>query len=94
MIDRLAIMSPTLELYALRTRAALAAERPEVTVESLSNYARQARLMARAGVNAPEALRRDGKALLDVLEGVARLPGVDTARIAEVRAEITALSTN
>ena len=51
MIDRLAIMSPTLNLYGLRTRAGFAAERPEVVVESLSNYARLAAGMVRAGVN-------------------------------------------
>jgi hypothetical protein len=58
MIDRLAIMSPTLNLYGLRTRAGFAADRPEVVVESLSNYARLAAGMVKAGVNTPESVRK------------------------------------
>jgi spermidine synthase len=94
MIDRLAIMNPTLNLYALRTRAGFAAERPEVVVESLSNYARMAAGMRRAGAITPEAMHRDAKALAEVLDDVAKLPATDAARIAEVRAEITANSGN
>jgi predicted membrane-bound spermidine synthase len=92
MIDRLAIMNPTLNLYGLRTRAGLVAERPEVVVESLSNYARLAMNMVRAGVNTPESLRKDAAALRDVLDEVAKLPGTDAARIAEVRSEIASIS--
>jgi hypothetical protein len=92
MIDRLAIMSPTLNLYGLRTRAGFAAERPEVVVESLSNYARLAAGMVKAGVNTPESLRKDASALRNVLDEVAKFPKVDAARIAEVRAEIAALT--
>ena len=47
-----------------------------------------------AGVNTPESLRKDARALRDVLDEVAKLPGVDAARIAEVRAEIAALTSN
>ena len=68
MIDRLAIMSPTLNLYGLRARAGFAAERPEVVVESLSNYARLAASMVKAGVNTPESLRKDASALRNVLD--------------------------
>jgi len=91
LIDRLAIMSPTLNLYGLRTRAGFAADRPEVVLESLSNYARLATNMVRAGVNAPETLRKDARALRDVLNAVAKLPGVDAARVTEVSAEISAI---
>jgi spermidine synthase len=94
MIDRLAIMSPTLNLYGLRTRAGFAADRPEVVVESLSNYARLAAGMVKAGVNTPESLRKDANALRNVLDDVARLPKVDAERIAEVRAEIAALTSS
>jgi spermidine synthase len=93
MIDRLAIMSPTLNLYALRTRAGFAAGRPEVVVESLSNYARLAQNMVKAGINSPASLRKDVKALGEVLEDVAKLPGADAARIAEVRIEIQSIPT-
>ena len=94
MIDRLAIMSPTLNLYGLRTRAGFAAERPEVVVESLSNYARLALGMAKAGVNTPESLRKDATALRNVLDEVAKLPKADAPRIEEVRAEIAAMTSS
>jgi len=91
MIDRLAIMNPTLNLYGLRVRAGFEADRPEVVVESLSNYARLAVNLMRAGVTARESVRKDATALRDVLDGVAKIPGVDAARIDEVRGEIAAL---
>jgi hypothetical protein len=91
LIDRLAIMSPTLNLYALRTRAGFAANRPDVVVESVSNYARLAVNMTKAGINTPESLRKDTKAMSGVLDDVSTLPGADAARIAEVRAEIKAI---
>jgi len=94
MIDRLAIMSPTLNLYGLRARAGFAAERPEVVVESLSNYARLAASMVKAGVNTPDSLRKDSSALRNVLDEAAKLQKVDAARIEEVRAEITALTSS
>jgi spermidine synthase len=94
MIDRLAIMSPTLNLYAMRTRAGFAANRPEIVIESVSNYARLARNMARAGVNTPASLLKDAKALSGILDDVSTLPGADAARIAEVRDEIKALLAN
>ena len=92
MIDRLAIMNPTLNLYGLRVRAGFAADRPDVVVESVSNYARLASGMVRAGVNTPESLRKDATALRDVLDQAAKLPGTDAARVAEVRAEIAAIT--
>jgi hypothetical protein len=92
MIDRLAIMNPTLNLYGLRTRAGFAADRPEVVVESLSNYARLAAGMVKAGINTPDSLRQDATALRNVLEDVAKLPKADAARIAEVRVEIAAMT--
>jgi spermidine synthase len=92
MIDRLAIMNPTLNLYALRSRAGFAAERPEVVIESLANYVRLATGMVRAGVNTAESLTKDAQALTSILDEAANLRGADLARIAEVRAEIGALS--
>jgi len=92
MIDRVAIMSPTLNLYGLRARAGFSAERPEVVLESLSNYARLAMGMAKAGVNTPESLRKDAPALRSVLDEVAKLPQADAPRIEEVRAEIAAMT--
>ena len=84
-------MSPTLNLFALRTHAGFAANRPDVGVDSLSSFARLAQGMTKAGIHTPESLRNDAKALSEVLENVATLPGADAARIGEVRAEIKTL---
>lgn len=93
MLDRLAGMSPTVSLYGLRTRAGLAADRPDIVLESLSNYARLALGMMRAGLQSTEASREETAALVDVLESIAAKPGVDAVRVAEVRAEIAQLRT-
>jgi spermidine synthase len=94
MIDRLAIMSPTLDLYGLRTRAGFAANRPEIVVESVSNYARLALGLIGAGLNTAESLQDNVKVLRGVLDNVSTLPGADAARIAEVREEIRKISVN
>lgn len=91
MLDRLAGISPTLSIYGLRARAGLAAERPEIVLESLSSYARLGHALIRAGMNTPEALRAEAQALQKILDSVAAKPGLDLARIAEVRAEIALL---
>jgi len=91
LLDRLAIMSPTLSIYGLRTRAGIGAERPEVVLESLSNYARLAVGLMRAGINSRESLSAETKALLQVLDTVASNKALDPARVAEVRAEIAQL---
>jgi len=92
MIDRLAIMNPTLSIYGLRARAGVAAHRPELVLESLSNYARLAMGLVRAGLNTPESLRAEVHALQQLLDSVAGAPGLDAARVAEVRAEIGQLA--
>jgi spermidine synthase len=94
MIDRLAIMSPTLNLYGLRARAGYAANRPDIVVESVSNYARLALGMVGAGLNTLESLEGNLKALRGALDNVSTLPGADAARIAEVREEIRKLLAN
>ena len=91
MIDRQAIMNPTLALYGARARAGFAARRPSVIVESVSNYARLAAAMVRAGAIDASALRQQGKSLATILDGAGKLPGADRERIAEVRAEVSAL---
>jgi len=92
MIDRIAIMSPTLNLYGLRTHAGFVAGRPEIVVESVSNYARLAKGLVDAGVHTAASVRNDAKVLSGVLDNVATLPGADSPRIAEVRAEIKLIS--
>jgi spermidine synthase len=91
MIDRLSIMNPTLNLYGMRTRAGFAAQRPDVVVESVSNYVRLASGMVRAGVLPGETLRKDAAALRTILDDVGKMKGADAPRIAEVRAEIARL---
>jgi spermidine synthase len=91
LLDRLAIMSPGLNLFGLRTRAGVRAERPEIVVESLSNYARLAIIMVRAGMRTPASLREEAQALRQLLDSVASDPKLDPARVAEVRAEIGVL---
>jgi hypothetical protein len=92
MIDRFGVMSPTLGLYGLRTRAGFATRRAGVVLESVSNYARLAGSMARSGVNTAESLRQDSRSLVEILDNSEKMPGVDLARLAEVRAELAALT--
>jgi spermidine synthase len=94
MVDRFAIMSPTLGLYGMRARAGFAAKRPGVVIESVSNYARLAAGMVRSNVNTPESLRQDSRALIRILDDAGKMPGADLARLAEVRVEVDALTPN
>ena len=49
---------------------------------------------ARPASSTPESLRKDASALRNVLDDAAKLPEADAARIAEVRAEIAALTSS
>jgi len=91
MIDRVAILEPTLELYGVRARAGFGAGRPAVIVESVSSYARLAANMIRAGAINPASLRESAKFLETILDAAAKMPGVDATRVSEVRAEIAAV---
>jgi len=91
MIDRMIIMNPTLTLYGMRARAGFASQRPGIVVESVFNYARLASHMARAGAVTAEAMRHDAMQLRQVLSDAEKMPGVDAARAAEVRAELDTL---
>jgi len=92
MIDRLAMLSPTLGLYGFRARAGFNSEQPAVVVESVSAYAKLAGRMVKFRINSADSLRQDQKALTTILDDSARLPGSDPGRLAEVRAEVAALS--
>jgi spermidine synthase len=91
MIDRVAIMNPTLLLYGMRARAGLSAGRPAVIVESASSYARLATNLVRAGAINAASLRDNGKFLQSMLAAAAKMPGADPTRIADVRAEVAAV---
>jgi hypothetical protein len=58
----------------------------------VSNYARLAGGMVHSGVNTAESLRQDSRALVQILDDAEKMPGVDLARLAEVRAEVAALT--
>ena len=92
LIDRVAITNATLNLYGLRARAGFTAERPDVVIESVSNYARMAAGMVRSGVVPLESMRGDAATLRDILNQTEKLPGADLTRVAEVRAEISVLA--
>jgi spermidine synthase len=92
MIDRAAIMSPTLGLYGFRIRAGFSMQRPEVVVESIRSYAKLASQMVRFNVNPPDSLKTDRQTLLKMLDEAGRLRGADVRRFAEVRAEVEKLT--
>jgi hypothetical protein len=91
LLDRIAIMTPTLSTYGLRARAGVISGRPQVVIESLSNYARLARQMIRVGMHTSESLRAEAQTLMAMLDTTAARPGIDPARVSEVRAEIAQL---
>jgi spermidine synthase len=88
LIDRAAIMSPTLDLYQFRMRAGFNTNRPDIVLESIFVYAKLAGGMTRSGVNPRDTLSQDVKALGAMLDAAAKMSGVDTARLAEVRASL------
>ncbi len=89
MIDRLAVTTPTVALYGLRTRAGLAMDRPDIVVESAWNYTR-AGIATRAPGADPLEIRRDLEAILQIVDDASRHPRADVKRISEVRAQIVA----
>jgi hypothetical protein len=89
LVDRAVVVQPSLPMFAVRARAALSADRPDVLLESVASVA-QWTVATAAGGNA--ALRARSRASLEEL---ARLldkqepdPRVNAVRLAEVRAGI------
>jgi spermidine synthase len=85
LIDRTAIMSPTLGLYGLRARAGFVAQRSDIVLESVYNYVKLGNGMVRSGMIQPLALQKDAVALRQLLDQAANMPGINTERLAEVR---------
>ena len=91
MIDRMATMNPTLNLFGMRARAGFAAQRParrgrvriQLRPAGLGHGARQ-------GDSAGD-LAQGRVALRGILDDAEKMPGVDALRLAEVRAEIDRL---
>jgi hypothetical protein len=93
LLDRLAALNPTLNHHGLRARAGLAAERPDVAVESISSYATLGQDLLRGGVTPPASLREDARALLQILDTLAKNPQADQSRVTAVRAVLAPLAT-
>jgi predicted membrane-bound spermidine synthase len=92
LLDRLAVMNPTLNLHGLRARAGLAANRPDVAVESIAGFAKLGHEIVRGGVTPPAALREDAAALLPILDALAKDDRVDPARVTMVRTGLAPLA--
>jgi len=92
LIDRLGIMNPTLGLYVLRASSGLTARRPEVVIESIASYARLGKSMVSARVATADALREGVRTLGEMLGAIETMPGADATRVAEVRAQLSALA--
>ncbi len=92
MIDRLAITHASLPVYALRARAGMTAERPDVVMESAFNFARTAVAMVNSRAATLDSVRSGAEALREILGEAEKLPGADAVRAAEVRAEIDRLA--
>lgn len=89
LVDRLAVVTPGLGLYALRARSALAAERPDVLIESVWVYGRTVIALASTRPLAERGdARRDVENVLELLRLVERQPGANQARIEQVRTQL------
>ena len=89
LVDRIVIIQPSLSAYAIRARAAINADRPDVLVESVANVAQWA---AALGTNASGEARERSRAtlgeLLKLLDGRDKDERVDAVRLQEVRTRI------
>jgi len=92
MIDRACLLNPTLALYGFRARAGFNSGQPAIVVESVAAYAKLAARLVGYRFNTVDSLRQDQKALTKILDDAAKMPGIDAARLAEVRAEVAGLA--
>ena len=82
-------MQPSLPAFAIRARAAINADRPDVLLESVANVAQWASALgANAGPEARARSRATLAELLKLLEGREKDGRVDAARLEEVRGRI------
>jgi spermidine synthase len=88
-LDPALVISPTLSLYSLRARCAMAAGRGDVLVESLWTFGQATYLNAlRDSKERREAMLGDLENILEVLDREAKKGGADPARVTEVRARL------
>ena len=88
MLDRLAVVQPSLPVHVLRARAAIAADRPEVLVEAVWQVAQWTSAMTRDSADARSRARDTLNELLQLLAGRDSDPRVDARRLSEVRDSI------
>jgi spermidine synthase len=80
------VVNPTLSLYGLRARCAIAANRPDVLVESLWTFGQGTFVTAMSGPkNERESVRKDLENVISLLDREGKKAGADTARFNEVR---------
>jgi spermidine synthase len=93
LIDQALLVMPTVSLFALRARAALVAERPDVFVEALYGYG-QAAFATRARLEPKQRreARRTIEDLIKLLDQETARGGADPERIKEVRARLEAVA--
>ena len=89
LVDRLLVIQPSLAMFAVRARAALNADRPDVLVESIANVAQwTAAQSASGGSESRDRSRAQLTELLKLLEGRDADARVNPRRLSEVRARI------
>lgn len=88
-LDEAVVSQPTPTMYALRARAAISADRPEVLLESISSFAQGALLTAaRTPDRELPQLRGNLEALIEMVDRMDREPRVRQARREQVRAHL------
>jgi hypothetical protein len=88
LLDRLAVVQPSLGLHVLRSRAALTADRPEVLIESVAQITSWTVALAGRTPSAQARTRTTLNELLSLLKDRERDARVDKVRLEEVRAKI------
>ena len=88
MLDRLAVVQPSLPLHVLRARAAISADRPDVLIESVWQVAQWTSAVTRDSPDARARARDTLNELLQLLAGRESDSRVNARRLAEVRDSI------
>ena len=88
MLDRLAVVQPSLHVHVLRARAAIAADRPDVLVESVWQVAQWTTATTGDSAEARSRARDTLTELLQLLTGREIDSRVDARRLSDVRDSI------
>ena len=89
LLDPALVINPTLSLYGLRARCAMAAGRGDILVESLWTFGQATYLNGlRESQERREILRADLRNVVELLDREAKKGGADPARTSEVRLRI------